>query len=487
MLRESPPTPTWRARGRRFRRRLAGGISVICASVLLALTAPTAKAAALTLHATHAREHPGLKVFQASPSAAFHLSGELAETPMLRWDVRIPETGRYRIRLLVRCETGGMFALIRTGAGDESTGAAPLPRSWERQEAGVLPLAQGTNVIELRFKGRERPEGKVDIQAVELSRVDESESDEARATAARADTRWLRQAGFGVMLHWTRESAAFEGAAKPYAQAVADLDTEALARRLGSTGAGFVVFTTAHAFQDFPAPLASLEAALPGRTTKRDLVADLAKALKRQGMALMLYHNPGTAEDPAWTKAGGLAEPEGGRQFQLWQAIVTEAGNRYGEQLAGWWFDDGATRLYPRNAPWESLHRAARAGHPARLVGFNPWEFASVTDWQDFDCGEGLRDPRGREGLLPATGDGIYRSSSRKGQQATACVTLEDGWLHRENGRMPSPPTWNEAELHDFLSRSRQSGLVPILNLKITQEGLMNNASLELVRRAAQR
>lgn len=460
---------------------------MICASALLALAAPTAKAAALTLHATHAREHPGLKVFQASAFAAFHLSGELAEAPMLRWNLQIPETGNYRIRVLARCEGGGIFPRIRTSTGEESTGAAPLPRSWDRLEAGVLPLTRGLNLIELHFKGPARPEGRVDVQALELSRAEESERDEKRATAARADARWLRQAGFGVMLHWTRESAAFNGTAKPYARAVAELDTAALARRLGPTGAGFVVFTTAHAYQDFPAPLASLEAALPGRTTKRDLVADLATALKQQGMSLMLYHNPGTAQDAAWTKAGGLAEPEGGRQFELWRAIIKEAGDRYGEQLAGWWFDDGATRLYPRNAPWESLHRAARAGHPARLVGFNPWEFASVTDWQDFDCGEGLRDPRGREGRLPANGDGIYRSSSRKGQQATACVMLEDGWLHRESGRLPSPPTWSEAGLRDFLSRSRQSGLVPILNLKITQEGLMNDASLELVRRAAQR
>jgi hypothetical protein len=52
---------------------------------------------------------------------------------------------------------------------------------------------------------------------------------------------------------------------------------------------------------------------------------------------------------------------------------------------------------------------------------------------------------------------------------------------------MPTHPTWTEPALRDFLSRSRRTGLVPILNLKVTQEGLLNDTSLALVRRAARR
>ncbi|MFO1524106.1 MAG: hypothetical protein U1G05_19190 [Kiritimatiellia bacterium] len=39
-------------------------------------------------------------------------------------------------------------------------------------------------------------------------------------------------------------------------------DAEAFAERMARTGAGFVVFTTSHAEQMFPAPLASLDAVL---------------------------------------------------------------------------------------------------------------------------------------------------------------------------------------------------------------------------------
>ena len=44
------------------------------------------------------------------------------------------------------------------------------------------------------------------------------------------------------------------------------------------------------------------------------------------------------------------------------EAMLSEVGNHYGDKLAGWWFDDGATNYYYRSAPWEALAKAAKAG-----------------------------------------------------------------------------------------------------------------------------
>lgn len=451
------------------------------------LGAASASADPLVLHATQAQEVRSLQAFQPGGLAAFYMTGQLADAPHLIWKVTLTESATYRVTVLAKCQAPGVRPRLHLGAAETTVAADSLPRSWDRLEIGVVALPQGANVLKLDLLPPGRPVGRVDLQALELTKLDHARTLETRAHDARADTSWMRHAGFGVMLHWTRESAPAQGPTKPYAQAVEDLDVDTLAEKLRSTGAGFVVFTTAHGYQDFPAPLAALDKALPGRTSRRDLIADLAASLQRKGLRLMLYHNPGTAQDPAWVEASGLNSTDRTRYFNLWQAMISEAGERYGDKLAGWWFDDGATRLYPQNAPWAALHRAARSGHSARLIGFNSWELPSVTDWQDFDCGEGLREPRGREGRLQPMGDGVYRSSSRKGQQATACVTLENGWLHRDSGQMPSPPTWTEPSLKDYLTRSRQSGLVPIINLKVTQEGLLGPASLHLLRRAAQK
>lgn len=458
-----------------------------CLMLWAALWIISAAGADLVLHATQAQEARNLQAFQQSELAAFYMTGQLADTPRLTWKVNLAEAGAYRVSLLARSEVPEVKPRLLIDDKVTPLTTLSLPRAWDRLEIGVVGLAQGPNALKLELVTHARLTGRVDIQAIELTRVSDAQQEERQTTKARADASWMRQAGFGLMLHWTRESAPARGPTKPYAQAVEDLDVDNLAENLRSTGAGFVVFTTAHGYQDFPAPLAALDKALQGRTCRRDLIADLAASLQRKGLRLMLYHNPGTAQDPAWVEASGLKTADRTRYFNLWQAMISEAGDRYGDKLAGWWFDDGATRLYPQNAPWASLHRAARSGHSARLIGFNSWELPSVTDWQDFDCGEGLREPRGREGRLQPSDDGVYRSSSRQGQQATACVTLENDWLHRDSGQMPSPPTWTEQSLRDFLTRSRQSGLVPIINLKVTQEGLLGPESLALIRRAAQK
>ena len=436
------------------------------------------------LHVARALEVRGLKAFQPGGVTAFYAEGELAAAPLVRWEFDVPAEGAYQVRVLARSSAPGVFPQVRLTGEGWHQGRRPLPTSWDRLEVGVLRLRAGKSSLELSFAPGSASAGRVAVQALELMPVDQVEPRRREATAARADTAWLRRAGFGLMLHWTRETAPFQGPRKGYADAVAALDVTALAERVSATGAGFVVFTTSHAFQDFPAPLASLERALPGRTTRRDLIADLGEALRRKDVKLMLYHNPGTSVDVEWAKVSGLADGDLAKHFGLWREIIAEAGRRYGPTVTGWWFDDGATGFYYRQAPWPSLHEAARAGHPARLVGFNSWELPSVTDWQDFDCGEGLRDPRGREGRISKDGTGVYRSGSWAGQQATACVMLDGDWVHHRVGQMPPPPNWTETELRNFLSGARRTGLVPILNAQITQEGLLAPQTIDLLRRA---
>jgi alpha-L-fucosidase len=136
------------------------------------------------------------------------------------------------------------------------------------------------------------------------------------------------------MVHWTKETMLLQGAPKAYDQTVNDFSVEQFAGDMQKTGAGFVVFTTAHGFQYFPAPLESLDKILPGRTARRDLVADLADALAKRGMKLFLYYHLGTQADSAWTKASGFWDTDTSRFFNNWQAIISEVGERYGENYA---------------------------------------------------------------------------------------------------------------------------------------------------------
>jgi alpha-L-fucosidase len=74
---------------------------------------------------------------------------------------------------------------------------------------------------------------------------------------------------------------------------VRDFDVAKFTEQVAQTGAQFVCITTSHALMYFPAPLKSLDRILPGRTAHRDLVADIADALGKRGIRLMLYYHLG--------------------------------------------------------------------------------------------------------------------------------------------------------------------------------------------------
>jgi len=299
-----------------------------------------------------------------------------------------------------------------------------------------------------------------------------------------ADTAWFQKAGYGIMVHWTKQSMPRRGNAKSYNQAVADFNVEAFADQIKQTGAGFVVLTTSHAYMYFPAPLASLDKILPGRTAKRDLVADLADALGRRNIKLMLYYHLGASDDGEWLNASGFWKTDTSECFGNWQRIISEVGERYKTKLAGWWFDDGSTSYYYRSAPWEKLARAAKAGYPGRLVGFNSWELNNPTEFQDFFTGEGFRDPRGFNQLLVKGGNGRYPSGTHQGLQASACLTTEGNWVHSQKDSPVRPPKWNAEQLGALLKEFAAYRNVPIFNMEIYQEGIVSDETVKVFRDA---
>ena len=236
--------------------------------------------------------------------------------------------------------------------------------------------------------------------------------------------------------------------------------------------------------QYFPAPIRSLEKILPGRTSDRDLVGELADALHKRGITLWLYYHIGAMTDAEWVKASGFFETDTKRLFDNWCSIVSEVGHRYGDKLAGWWFDDGTVSYYYRSAPWERLTRAAKAGNPQRLIGFNAWELPPATAFQDYSCGEGFADPS-VGGLLPTGGDGRFPAGIYAGLQACATLVTEQDWGHWKRDSEVGRPKWTAAEMSKLLSEFAARGNVPIFNLEIYQDGTCSAATIDVFRRAS--
>ena len=440
------------------------------------------------LMAVDAKLSDGLKPFQTGAHGKFFIQGWQRPDQLASWTVTAADQADYAVNVLVRQKSRGTLRIEVSAQGRPLVATlAPEARNWQRITLdGLLPLGKGAHEISLRLVSATGAAAfDAQVHAVELVRPAVRDALHRKALGMRANTAWFQKACYGMMVHWTRESMPLRGDRKPYNQAVADFDVEAFAGQMEQTGAGFVVFTTSHAFQYFPAPLASLDKILPGRTTKRDLVADLAEALRKRGMKLFLYYHLGAINDAAWLKASGFWETDTSRFFNNWQAIISEAGERYGEKLAGWWFDDGATSYYYRSAPWEKLNSAAKAGFPQRLVGFNPWELNSPTEFQDFFTGEGFQDPQGYNRLLTPAANGRYPSGTHQGLQVSACLITERDWAHTRRDTPLAGARWNAAQLTDLLKGFIAHKNVPIFNMEITQDGHLSPQSIELFRQVA--
>lgn len=245
-------------------------------------------------------------------------------------------------------------------------------------------------------------------------------------SSARAD--WLRDARYGVFIHFLPSD--------PRAlDRVKELDAESLARQLASMGAGYLVLTLGQNSGYFNAPNSAYDQRVglePGeRCATRDLPLDLHRVLSPRGIRLMLYlpcQPPN--RDARAQKAFGL--PEGPRDQPLdlevaekWARVIEEWSDRYGEAVAGWWFDGAYQHVRFNEAIARIYAAAARHGNPEAIVTFNPGvRLVRHTAAEDYTAGE-LNEPFD---VLPA-------SRWVDGSQWHALTYLGSGWSRRDTRR----------------------------------------------------
>ena len=430
----------------------------------------------------------GLQEFQRGGHGKFYLTHWTNDQFFVSWKINVPVAGDYHVNLLARLHGADAVASVAIQGG--STGVEmPLgqaARQWDRLSfPKTLALKQGDQTVVLKFKqqGADR-QINLEVLSIEWVRPCIKERLQAEAKQMRADTTWIQQAGYGAMVHWTSQTQPRNGAQKPYAQAVQDFDVKTFAQQMHDCGVGFVVLTTSHAEMRFPGPSKALDSLLPGCTASRDLVADLIAELKKCNIKLMLYYHIGSAGDPRWMEASGFWKTDTTQVFENWRTIITEIGLRYGDGLAGWWFDDGTVNYYYRSAPWQSLLQAARAGNPKRLVGFNSWELPSPTAFQDLYLGEGNRTPSGTGALLTRNGNGHYPSGSHEGLQSCATLVFESDWIYMRRGQPISGWQFSVENVRQIIQDFKTYKNVPIFNFEITQEGMISPESVEMFKKA---
>jgi len=225
----------------------------------------------------------------------------------------------------------------------------------------------------------------------------------APAGQAQGRADWMRDARWGVMTHFLAEwmAPAAHNSVEDWNKLVDGFDVQGLAGQLQSAGAGYYLITIGQNSGFYISPNAAydrLAGIQPSKCSRRDLVADLADALRPKGIRLLVYLPSGApGRDAEAVKALEWKRgPYPNREFKAkWEEVIREWSLRWGKKVSGWWFDGvywPNTMYRPAGPPnFATFAAAIRAGNPDSIIAFNNgviYSFISLSEHEDFTAGE---------------------------------------------------------------------------------------------------
>jgi hypothetical protein len=335
------------------------------------------------------------------------------------------------------------------------------------------------------------PKRSLHVLSVELVRPEVLKDMKLRGMELQANTDWMVKGKYGLFISWVPEGYPLYGTTqtyKHYQSAVSRFDVGAFADMVEQAGASWIVFTTTHGKYYYPGPLAAMDRVVPGRTCKRDLIGELADALGRRDVRLILYFHPGppATEDKEWANAAGISPVDDNRYNQIMVDIFAEIGQQYGQKLSGWYVD-GAYGYYVRNTSFERLTRALKSGNPQRAIGYFAWIFPK---WSPFG-GDFTAYVTYPFGLLPPPmpRQWFAEGGPYEGLQPYFDFTMEEVWSPSGplNGKWP-PPIYPPETLARYFKGMAESEWPLAINMVITEDvtrqyPFVNPDSLEMMRR----
>ena len=238
----------------------------------------------------------------------------------------------------------------------------------------------------------------------------------APAPWRRANTDWFMQARWGVLTHYLADSASnlkpIDLTPDDWNRRIDAFDVDGLARQLAEHRVPYFFITIGQNSGFYLSPNSTYDAITgikPSKLSRRDLIADLARAFAPFGIRLMVYL-PGMApasDAVAKAKLEGVDDARHTTLQRHWEAVVREWSLRWGRNVHGWWIDgpyDAPAYQHPDEPNYRSFATALKAGNPDSLVAFNNGlrtPLYSMTEYEDYTPGEIERDMTVAPGNTP--------------------------------------------------------------------------------------
>ncbi|WP_170126353.1 alpha-L-fucosidase [Arenibacter echinorum] len=403
------------------------------------------------------------------------------ELHYLEWKVKSPKAGVYEVSTLVFAEEASI-ELSCNGQKEEVVNKA---LEWSRLSIGKVMLKKGVNTVQMIVR---KTQG-FKLSSIELTQPEVQKSIQDYTLKNRQNPDWFRDAGYGLMFQWTNRATPEKGdTIKNWEDKVNDFDVERFANMVEQTGASYVLWSITWGQQYISAPIKSLDKLIKGRTTKRDLLGEMADVLDKKGIKLIFYYHYGYdcyhSVDSDWMEASGGYKADKTELYYNITNILSEIGKRYKRKLHGWWFD-GAQRYYDchfdgttggiLSAPFKKISQAAKSGNSERIIAYNSWILPRLTEYQDYFAGEGLAQ-------FEELKEGVFQEGLQKGLMAHTCFPLEKRWGHIDKNSKIVSPNYSAEILISQIKYAQEHRYPLSINLEMYEDGSVSPESLELLK-----
>lgn len=338
---------------------------------------------------------------------------------------------------------------------------------------------------------------------------------------------WMK-GKYGLMVHWL--SPNFDTTKKnktPIPEkgdykndlndAVNGFDISRFMEDFDQSGAEWLIFTIGQNSGTYASPNSVIDSlAGMGHTPKRDLVFEIAKAVRKRGKRFIAYLpceiriNESLQKGFAWNTEPNTDQTE----FQrLYLKAVKVWSVRFGKNLDGWWFD-GCYPNHPifdnKYMRWEAWYDAARAGNKDAVLTFNDGSYLGsiikpIVPEHDYLSGEQVVIIDGKLRLgLKKEGYKLYLPETAY-VEGTPCLNHTllpvDGYWAHGNGSFPDwanfpfkaihsstpdgmePPAYSDKELQQFVKNYTGVGGAVTLNVGIFQEGHLGKLTIKQLKK----
>lgn len=286
------------------------------------------------------------------------------------------------------------------------------------------------------------------------------------------DTTWMKQAKYGVFVHYL-------GGGDGWNERVDSFDVEKFASKIEQSGASYLVFTLGQNSGYYCSPNGTYERYVGCETgqrcSRRDLPMEIADALSKKGIRLMLYLPSRSPQRDQQAMAGlsdvDQMEPAPQEFTRKWSEVIREWSLRYGKKVSGWWFDGSYNRAgwddlsKPYN--WNTWAAAVRAGNSNSLIAFNPGAeikhaFHKLTDQQDYTAGE-----QTEFGATPQS------NPAQGGLQWQILSHLGTRWAKADG------PRRSDAWMIDYIEEVHDQGGVVTIDINVSADGTIYEPHLK--------